>query len=60
MHSMQSAVFFVCFSALTRQLQLKAAPPWIVRFIFKTYFYNIVQKWVWFVIEIYIGNDIRV
>lgn len=58
MHSMQCA-FFCC--ALTRQLLSKVAPyPWIVRLVFKSYFYNIVHKWVWFVIERYFGNDIRV
>lgn len=55
------AVCFFFFCALTRQLLSKVAPyPWIVRLVFKSYFYNIVHKWVWFVIEMYFGNDIRV
>lgn len=56
-----SVLFFFFCCALTRQLLSKVAPyPWIVRLVFKSYFYNIVHKWVWFVIEMYFGNDIRV
>lgn len=46
---------------LNTPADVKAASlPSMARLFFKTYFYNIVPKWVWFVIEMYYVNDMRV